>query len=300
MDQPKLERLLRLMKMLTANDRYTIDDLSDRLDMSRRTIYRYIDTFREAGFVIKKSGNFTRIDKSSPYFKDISELVHFTEEEAWILKSAIESIDENNMLKQQLKKKLYSVYDYKVLADTVVKGENARNVHKIIEAIEEKKRIVLKRYSSSNSDVIRDRIVEPHAFTTNYIQLWAYEPQSGENKLFKIARISAVEIAEDSWENEERHEKLPIDIFRFSSKEQLPIKLRLNLRAYNLLIEEYPLSENFLTPEGDNSWIFETTVGNYEGPCRFVMGLIGEIEIIGSEEFRQFVRERAESSFKKI
>ena len=27
MDQPKLERLLRLMKMLTANTEYTIDDL---------------------------------------------------------------------------------------------------------------------------------------------------------------------------------------------------------------------------------------------------------------------------------
>ena len=40
MDQPKLERLLRLMKMLTANTEYTIDDLAERLMMSRRTVYR--------------------------------------------------------------------------------------------------------------------------------------------------------------------------------------------------------------------------------------------------------------------
>ena len=50
--------------------------------MSRRTVYRYIDTFREAGFVIKKSGNCIRLDKESPHFRDISQLVHFTEEEA--------------------------------------------------------------------------------------------------------------------------------------------------------------------------------------------------------------------------
>lgn len=42
MDQPKLERLLRLMKMLTGNISYTVKDLSDTLQMSVRTVYRYI------------------------------------------------------------------------------------------------------------------------------------------------------------------------------------------------------------------------------------------------------------------
>ena len=57
MDQPKLERLLRLMKTAHGQHRHTtIDHLAERLMMSRRTVYRYIDTFREAGFVIKKSG----------------------------------------------------------------------------------------------------------------------------------------------------------------------------------------------------------------------------------------------------
>ena len=68
MDQPKFERLLRLMKMLTANVTYSVDDIADRLGMSRRTIYRYIDTFRDAGFLIKKSGDCIRLDKESPHF----------------------------------------------------------------------------------------------------------------------------------------------------------------------------------------------------------------------------------------
>ena len=72
MDQPKIERLLRLMMMLTAN-KYTIEQLSNKLDMSPRTIYRYIDTFRNAGFLIKKNsdGRF-RLDRESKYFKEIS------------------------------------------------------------------------------------------------------------------------------------------------------------------------------------------------------------------------------------
>ena len=150
MDQPKLERLLRLMKMLTANTEYTIDDLAERLMMSRRTVYRYIDTFREAGFVIKKSGEHIRLDKESPHFKDISQLIHFTEEEAVILKSAIENIDDDNLLKQNLKRKLYSVYDNRTLADTIVKGRLSGIVHNLVGAIAEKRQVVLQAYRSAS------------------------------------------------------------------------------------------------------------------------------------------------------
>ena len=173
MDQPKLERLLRLMKLLTANTTYNIDQLAERLQMSRRTVYRYIDTFRDAGFVIKKSGDCIRLDKESPHFRDISQLVHFTEEEAVILKSAIENIDDNNVLKQNLKRKLYSVYDNKTLADTVVRGKNAPNIRRLIEAIEEQRQAVLHGYQSPHGGEVRDRRVEPFAFTTNYVQVWA-------------------------------------------------------------------------------------------------------------------------------
>lgn len=54
MDQPKIERMLRLMRLLAGNVNYSIDELAVKLDMSYRTIYRYIDTFKEAGFAVVK------------------------------------------------------------------------------------------------------------------------------------------------------------------------------------------------------------------------------------------------------
>ncbi len=42
------------MKLLTANTTYNVDQLAERLSMSRRTVYRYIDTFREAGSSSRK------------------------------------------------------------------------------------------------------------------------------------------------------------------------------------------------------------------------------------------------------
>ena len=289
MDQPKIERLLRLMKMLTTNTTYTVDDLAERLDMSRRTIYRYIETFREAGFVIKKSGNHIRLDKESPHFKDISQLVHFTEEEAVILKRAIESIDDTNLLKQNLKRKLYSVYDNKILADTIVRGSNSDNVHSLIEAIEEQQQVKLCSYRSAHGSVARDRIVEPFAFTTNYIQIWCYDTEDDTCKLFKLSRIGSVELLNQKWEHQSQHEKGEIDIFRMNGKQKLPIRLSLGMMARNLLIEEYPLAEQHLTPTEDGCWMLSADVANYAGVARFVVGLMDDITIIDTPELELYI-----------
>ena len=289
MDQPKIERILRLMKMLTANTSYTVDDMAERLDMSRRTIYRYIDTFREAGFVIKKSGNCIRLDKESPHFKDISQLVHFTEEEAVILKRAIESIDDTNLLKQNLKRKLYSVYDNKILADTIVRGSNAATVHALINAIEEQRQVILHAYRSSHGGAVRDRLVEPFAFTTNYVQVWCFDTESKSCKLFKLARIDSVEITNTEWQYQTQHEKSFIDIFRMNGNERLRVRLSLGILSRNLLLEEYPLAEQQLTPTEDGRWILDTEVANYAGVARFVVGLMDDIRIIDTPDLEQYL-----------
>lgn len=294
MDQPKIERMLRLMMMLTSNTTYTIKDLSSKLEMSPRTVYRYIDTFKDAGFVVSKKGEYFRLDKKSRYFRDISQLVHFTEEEAFILNSAIESIDPTNVIKQNLKAKLASVYDFKMLAECVVKGENARNVNSLIEAIEEKKQVVLHNYTSAHSKKVSDRLVEPLSFTTNYIQVWAYEVSSEKNKLFKLSRIGSVEILPDDWKFETEHKEGLMDIFRIHSFEQIPVKLKLGLRASSLLVEEYPLGEKFLSPVPDDPahFILDTWVCGYEGIGRFVLGLLDDIEILEGDGLKEFLKNR--------
>ena len=291
MDQPKLERLLRLMKLLTANTTYDIDQLAERLQMSRRTVYRYIDTYREAGFVIKKSGNCIRLDKESPHFRDISQLVHFTEEEAVILKNAIESIDDSNLLKQNLKRKLCSVYDNKTLADTVVRGRNAPNIRRLIEAIEERRQVVLHGYRSAHGGEVRDRRVEPFAFTTNYVQVWCYDPEAHACKLFKTSRIGAVLPLGDEWAHEAEHREGFMDVFRMNGHDRHRIRLRLGMLAHNLLVEEYPLAERDLAPDGESHWLLETEVAGFAGVARFVAGLLDDVEIVDSPELKRYVAE---------
>lgn len=291
MDQPKVERLLRLMKLMTGNVNYTVNDLAERLDTSYRSIYRYIETFKDAGFVVHKlEGGVYKLGKESRYFKDISQLVHFTDEEAHIVNQLINGLDDTNVLKQNLRRKLVSVYDCTSLANSIVKGEHAVNINLLIEAIYKRHKVVLHDYASSNTGIIRDRIVEPFGFTTNYVQVWCYEPSSGMNKLFKSSRIGSVEILDEAWECEAEHHEGYIDIFRMTGFEQYRVCLELSMRARNLLIEEYPLAERDITPINDSCWRLDTKVCNYLGVGRFVLGLMGDIHIVDSPDFEAYIK----------
>lgn len=292
MDQPKLERLLHLMMLLTANTCYTIEELAERMDTSPRSIYRYLDTFKAAGFTIYKEGPYVRMGKESPFFKDISQLIHFSKEEAYMIHQVIEAIDNNNLIKQNLKRKLASVYNSKIIADSVIKGRDADNIRKLIDAYELKKQVILHNYSSAHGQTATDRYVEPFAFTTNYVEVWCYEPASKRNKLFRISRIESVEVTTANWEYEEIHQEGFTDIFRMSSYEgeKYSITLQLTRRAYNLLIEEYPLAEQDTQQISPDYWLLKTQVSNFIGATRFILGLAADILIIDSPELKEYIK----------
>ncbi|MBO5903492.1 MAG: WYL domain-containing protein [Tidjanibacter sp.] len=301
MDQPKIERLLRLMKLLTGNVNYTVEQLAEKLDTSYRSIYRYIDTFKEAGFVVHKlEGGVYKLGKESRHFKDISQLIHFTDEEAHIFNQLIDALDDSNALKHNLRRKLSSVYDCTSLANSTVRGKNATNINTLIEAIGNQQQVILHDYSSSNTGIVSDRVVEPFSFTTNYVQIWCYEPVSRINKLFNTSRIGSVEVTEQSWQHTDEHNAGYIDIFRTRSFERTQVTMRLTLRAYNLLTEEYPLAERDLSREDENHWILRTEVCSMAGIGRFVLGLWEDVEIIDSPELSDYLSKKIEKMYNKI
>lgn len=49
-DQPKIERILKLIIFLSTGAGHTIEDISEALEISERTVYRYLETLQRAGF----------------------------------------------------------------------------------------------------------------------------------------------------------------------------------------------------------------------------------------------------------
>ncbi len=292
MEHTRIVRELQLL-MTLANNRYaTNNDICERFGFTTRTLYRYIDSFREAGFVIKKNENnvYKLETASNKLTKHLCELLHFSEEEEIILNYAIDSIEPTTKTRELLKKKLYALYDYKAIAKVAFEKKDMRHIQLLIAAMEQHKQVILKRYRSAHSNTTTDRLVEPYAFTDTLDQIWCYELASNTIKIFKISRIGDIELTNQCWQYEQLHKTGYVDIFRIHSTQRFPVKLKLSLRAANLLIEEYPLSTKYLTEWEKNSYILETEVCSFDGIFRFIIGLYDDIEILESQELKSFVR----------
>lgn len=300
MDQTKIVKMLRLMKLLTGNVSRTIDQVAKELGITPRTVYRYIDDIREAGFVVNKLyGNVYAMGKVARGLSDFNRLIYFTEEEAYITAKMIEGIDNNNVLKRDLQRKLASVYDSTSIANYIDNTANAANVEALADAIKRKKQVVLKQYESAHSNESKDRLVEPIEFTANMIDIWAYDVENGDNRVFKVARIHEVEVQEADWAFQSKHKAIKPDVFRMVGNLNEKIVLQLNTRAKSLLLEEFPLAEKDLKRE-DGKWLLKTTIHSLEGAGRFVIGLAADIKIIEGDKLRKYILDYQKKHIAKL
>ena len=291
MEQPRVERTLRLMRLMSGNAYLTVEQLAKRLDTSTRSIYRYIDTFKTCGFAVEKiDDSIYRLISMPSGYKDLQKLVYFSEEEARVLTYLIESLDETNSLKSSLYRKLCAVCDTKSIKEYSGTSKNAANVQALGNAMKDRKTVILKDYSSSSSGTVRDRVVEPFEFTNNHIDIWAYDCEKKDVRLFKIARIGWVDILPIDWQHEDEHDKGYLDAFRMQGKAQTHVRLEMTLRAKNLLCEEFPLAEPDIT-EKDGKYILDTKVSKMEGVGRFVIGLMGDIRVLDSPELVAYIND---------
>ena len=222
-------------------------------------------------------------------YKDLQKLIYFSEEEARVLTYLIESLDETNSLKSSLYRKLFAVCDTKSIKEYSGTSKNAANVQALGNAMKDRKTVILKDYSSSSSGTVRDRVVEPFEFTNNHIEIWAYDCEKKDVRLFKIARIGWVDILPIDWQHGDEHDKGYLDAFRMQGKTQTHVRLEMILRARNLLCEEFPLAIPDVT-EKDGKFIFDSMVTHMEGVGRFVIGLAAYVKIIDSPELEEYVR----------
>lgn len=289
-DKTRIIRMLQLMKYLSGNTSHTVDELAGRLHTSNRSVYRYMDNFKEAGFAVNKicSSIYCMPSIESLEGFDISKLVYFTEEEAYIVNSLIDSLSDDNALKNGLKKKLVSLCEGTCISEYIGRRSNATNVACLASAIKEEKKVILHGYDSSHSGKTRDRIVEPFGLIPNDVEVWAFDLEDSSNKLFRVSRIESVEILDESWTNENLHQKGFLDPFRMASFSPVHVRFSMSLMAYNLLLEEFPMAEKYVSKHKDK-WVYDGDISMVEGVGRFVIGLAAEIQIIDSPALSDYV-----------
>ena len=292
MRHDKLSQQLDLILLLAENRRFNINELGEQLGLQRRNIYYYLNFLREAGFLLEKHGAYYSLSRRSPFISKLCDTVNFTEDEVVLIKRLLDEADEKDILVHSLKHKLLRFYDFNIIADPIRMASQKKKIDTIYEAIKHERTVILKGYSSSHSQTVSDREVEPFLLFDGNRNLRAYELSTGMNKTFRISRMEDVVPGYNTWSNTARHKQFYTDTFGFSSEEQIHVTLRLDRLSFNTLTDEYPRAERDIAADGTQNWIYSTGVCSMVGIGRFVLGLYDHVEIVDSPELERYIKEK--------
>ena len=298
-NQNKILRVLQLISLLKKEPSKSIRFLSGILESTDRTVYRYLDLIKELGFELQR-------DQNNRFFiiNDVEvEPYSFSNEEVELLKELLFSIGKDSKLKDSILKKIYFKSEIAIHGNHILKAHLGKIVEKLSGAIQNEKRVILKDYHSANSQKISDRLVEPITFSDNYNSLIAFEVETGENKYFNIERITNILELNTNQEFQEKHKNDKPDIFGFSelNGEKFEVELRLTLRAYLILKEEYPLVQSYVKKEPNKeTYLLKCKVNNPKAITRFINGLSDEVDILGSKNFVNYFFNKSLKEYKYL
>ena len=303
MNQPKIERILKLMALLAGPRNYKIDELADELEITERTIYRYIDTFRSAHFsLVEQPGYAPRLTKINDSIKDFTNVVYFSDEEAFVINRLIDSIDPHNAMKAGLSKKLAAVLDSTNIEKYIDNKSIAKKVGILRDAIREKKVVELRDYVSSRAGTTMNVKIEPFKFTEDFSTIWGLDLKDETSKRYRLHRFSEVIPTDEPWTKAYAHHDSPMDDFHCYGDHLFHVKVRMNNAARNILIEEYPHTEEKIKSigqyeiagENDQAWEYESDCRDILGVGRFFLGMALNSEVVEGEELKEYLLNRAD------
>ena len=105
------------MLLLTQNKQYRVDDICEKLGISRRNFYYYIDFFVRSGFNVEKNGRCYSLSKSSKFFQKLYDLVQLRDDEVAQMRRLIEDAGLESGSLKGLYHRLDRFYDFKTLGN---------------------------------------------------------------------------------------------------------------------------------------------------------------------------------------
>lgn len=289
------------MVLLSQNRAWSVDNICTELGMSKRTIYRYIDSFRELGFVLIKEGTRYRLDHTSPYFSELTTRTRLTDEDAATIFRVLSATHNTSPEVRQLVYKMNQLYDRDAVMGQKGAMPHIHNIVVLFDAMRLERVVMLQRYVDPETGTLRDIIVEPYHLSADERVLYAFDIKAGENRTFRIDHVRNIEMLDLLWVNQSKHRMLESDVFGQMGRAELPLRLVMTTGAAIDLLRLYPNAEDFIRPAATGKGErISVKVCDYEAPARFVMSHIDEVQIVNSPDFEAFVREKVQHVARKF
>ncbi|MGB1217135.1 MAG: helix-turn-helix transcriptional regulator [Saprospiraceae bacterium] len=292
------ENVLRLLILIAENPFfYTKKGLSRKMnDMSVSTIDDYFRDIRNVGFVLDCDRQYRYGFKVEGHFEHIQNLLLFTKEDRGLLAHTIDQIEKGKR-GESLKRKLNGLYDFKKLGHEFLRTPYLKKLDRLQEAKGNKLLVVLEDYTSSNSNTISNRVVEPFHIDPEADMLHSFDVKSKKVRHFRISRFKRVQILDMKWESRIEHPVAKTDPFRIVHNNQVPVHIRFNIAARNELLERFPLTRQYIM-EAEEKGFFDlqcSVNSKFYGLGNFIIGFHHwNIEVLSPDSLIDHLNERVE------
>ena len=291
-------RLLRVMRAILENQKnYTKRALAEMVGVHPDTIKKDLEAFTNAGFVIAHDTKYRYYFVEEKPFQQLKDLLHFSEEDQFLLMNAIDAIEINDEKGRKLKRKLASLYDYRRLGHSYLRRPYLNKVDLLMQAKNEEYQVTLEDYRSSTSNKISNRLVEPFHLDPPADTLQAFDVHKEKLRHYRISRIKRVKLSETKWQYKGHHNIMRTDPFRIVDNNQVMVHLRLKIGAYNELVERFPLTQSYIIEaQEDEIYDFQCNVNHrFLGLTNFILGYHHQlVEVLYPESLLKHLNEQVQ------
>ncbi|MGL4911031.1 MAG: helix-turn-helix transcriptional regulator [Romboutsia sp.] len=299
----KSHRLLGILNILVNIDRITIQDLAERFEVSKRTIFRDLDTLNKSGIpIVTYSGVGGGVSLVEGYKHNKTVFSKNDIKNIFIALSGLMSINKNNDLINLMakiipeeSKTILGESDYLIdlsswFKDSITQ-EKVSNLHKAIQS----NRYVYIEYISKNSR--RERTIQPYKliFKQSYWYLYGLCEDNDEFRLFKINRIASYVILDKTFTC-----KLINNINFISNFGVNYLNEKESESFYNVILEYEAINEFALTQKidakllrrsnGELKGYITLEVNNLDWATDFVMSLLDKVKVVSPPELKEKIK----------
>ncbi|WP_291568191.1 MULTISPECIES: helix-turn-helix transcriptional regulator [unclassified Clostridium] len=204
----KIDRLLGILNILVSTERVTVQELAERFEVSKRTVFRDLDTLNKSGIpIVTYSGIGGGVSVVEGYKYKKSVLSKNDIKNIFTALSGFMSINRDNDLINLMAKvipeetsTIFSESDYLIDLSSWFKDSiTQEKISDLREAIKNHKCISLEYISKSSRKI---RIIHPYklVFKQSYWYLYSFCEDSNGFRLFKINRIASYTILDKNFE----------------------------------------------------------------------------------------------------
>lgn len=303
----KLERLIGLLNLLATTDKITVQELADRFEVSRRTIFRDLDSLNRAGIpIVSYPGIGGGVAVLPGYKVEKSILSSDDTEKLFTALNGLKSIggdpEVTNLIAKLVPGNAEAVFSQSgyVLdlsswfSDSITHGK----ITELHRAVADHRCIRLE-YISKNSRSVR--VVEPYqlVFKQSSWYLYAFCRKQEAFRLFKVRRVVSYETLEECFLPR------PVETMKFPDGYGSELFSSEHPSDVFEVILEYDSSDEFELTDKIDAVFFHRAKGSRTGQIRFqaanrewtadlVFSLLGKVRVISPPELQMEIKRRWE------